>query len=131
MSHAKQASKPKSRTKALTVVTVAGTLSLAAGASVTAVSPAGHMARANRASAITVGEQQITELRVATFYVFDNENTGRHGLQFVKEHRTEALVAAHVRSMAAVRSIVEAAEATEVMEVAAGLQAVEGPTVCK
>jgi hypothetical protein len=87
MLHAKQASKPKSRTKALTVVTVAGTLSLAAGASVTAVSPAGHMARANRASAITLGEQQITELRVATFYVFDNENTGRHGFQFVKEHR--------------------------------------------
>ena len=89
MSYAKQPSKPKSRTKALTLVTVAGALSLAAGASVTAVSPAGPMARANRASAITLGEEQISELRVATFYVFDDENTGRDapGLQFVKEHR--------------------------------------------
>ena len=49
MSHAKQASKPKSRTKAVTVVAIAGALSLAAGASVTAVGPVGHAPMANTA----------------------------------------------------------------------------------
>jgi hypothetical protein len=89
MSHAKQASKPKSRTKAVTVVAVAGALSLAAGASVTAVGPAGHTPMANTAPVINLSEEQISDLRVATFYVFDNENAGRHapGLQLVKERR--------------------------------------------
>ena len=41
MSHAKQASKRKSQTKAVTVLGVAGALSLAGGASGAAVSPAG------------------------------------------------------------------------------------------
>lgn len=77
-SHAKQASKPKSRTKAVTVVAVAGALSLAAGASVTAVGPAGHTPMANTAPVINLSEEQISDLRVATFYVFDNENAGRH-----------------------------------------------------
>ena len=41
MSHAKQASKRKSRTKAVTVLGVTGALSLAGGASGTAVGPSG------------------------------------------------------------------------------------------
>jgi hypothetical protein len=89
MSHAEQAAKRKSRTKAVTVLAVAGALSLAAGASVTAVGPASHTPMANAAPAITLGEEQISEVRVATFYVFDNENAGRHAprLQLVEERR--------------------------------------------
>jgi hypothetical protein len=66
MSRAKQASKPKSRAKAVTAVVFAGALSLAGGASVTAVGPADHMPMANTAPAITLGEEQISDLRVAT-----------------------------------------------------------------
>jgi hypothetical protein len=89
MSHAKQASKRKSRTKAVTVLAVAGALSLAAGASLTAIGPASHTPMANRTPVITLGEEQISDVRVATFYIFDKENAGRHapGLQLVKERR--------------------------------------------
>ena len=45
-----------------------------------------------------------------------------------KNAAKEALVAAHARSMAAVRSIMEAAEVTGV---AAVPRAPEGPTVCR
>ena len=44
---------------------------------------------ANAARANTLGEEQISDVRVATFYVFDNENAGRHAprLQLVIERR--------------------------------------------
>jgi hypothetical protein len=82
MSHAKQASKRRSRAKAVTVLGVAGTLSLAAGAS--AVSPTVDTPTEN--TAITLGEEEISDVSLATFYVFDNENAGAHrpGVQFAK-----------------------------------------------
>jgi hypothetical protein len=82
MSHAKQVSKRRSRAKAVTVLGVAGTLSLAAGAS--AVSPTVDTPTEN--TAITLGEEEISDVSLATFYVFDNENAGAHrpGVQFAK-----------------------------------------------
>ena len=76
MSHAEQAAKRKSRTKAVTVLAVAGALSLAAGASADGERGTRNYSRRG-------------DVRVATFYVFDNENAGRHAprLQLVKERR--------------------------------------------
>jgi hypothetical protein len=86
MSHAKQASKRRSRTKAVTVLGVAGALSLAGGASEAAVGPAGDTPTENTAPVITLGEEEISDVSLATFYVFDNENAGAHrpGLQLAR-----------------------------------------------
>ena len=86
MSHAKQASKRRRRTKAVTVLGVAGALSLAGGASRTAVGPAGDTPTENAAPVITLGEEEISDVSLSTFYVFDNENAGAHrpGLQLAK-----------------------------------------------
>jgi hypothetical protein len=85
MSHARRA-KRKSRTKALTVLGVAGALSLAGGASEAAVSPVGDAPTENTAPVITLSEEEISDVSLATFYVFDNENAGAHrpGLQLAK-----------------------------------------------
>jgi hypothetical protein len=87
MSHAKQASKRRSRAKALTVLGVAGTLSLAGGASEAAVGPVGGTPTKNTAPVITLDEEEISDASLATFYVFDNENAGaqRPSLQFAKK----------------------------------------------
>jgi hypothetical protein len=86
MSHAKQASKRRSRAKAVTVLGVAGALSLAGGASEAAVGPAGDTPTENTAPVITLGEEEISDVSLATFYVFDNENAGAHrpGLQLAR-----------------------------------------------
>jgi hypothetical protein len=86
MSHAKQASKRRSRAKAVTLG-VAGALSLAGGASGAAVGPAGDTPTENTAPVITLGEEEISDVSLATFYVFDNENAGAHrpGLQLARK----------------------------------------------
>jgi hypothetical protein len=87
MSHAKQASKRRNRAKAVTVSGVAGALSLAGGgASEAAVGPTGAMPTGNTAPAITLGEEEISDVSLATFYVFDNENATAHrpGLQLAR-----------------------------------------------
>jgi hypothetical protein len=78
MSHAKQASKRRNRAKALTVLGVAGTLSLAGGASEAAVGPVGDTPTKNTAPVITLGDEEISDASLATFHVFDNENAGAH-----------------------------------------------------
>jgi hypothetical protein len=90
MSHAKQASKRRSRAKAVTVLGVAGALSLAGGASGAVVGPAGDTPRENTAPVITLGEEEISDVSLATFYVFDNENAGAHrpGLQLAQRTRS-------------------------------------------
>jgi hypothetical protein len=106
MSHAIQASKRKSRTKSVTALAVAGRRD--------------HAPTKNTAPVITLGAEEISGVRVATFYVFDNENarTHRPRLQFVKERR-------HRGSAGAVYGG-SAAEVTE-----ADPRAPEGPMVCK
>jgi len=97
MSHAKQASKRKSQTKAVTVLGVAGALSLAGGASGAAVGPPGDTPTENTAPLITLGEEEISDVSLATFYVFDNENAGAHrpGLQLAKRTRGHRGCAVH------------------------------------
>jgi hypothetical protein len=87
MSHAKQASKRKSRTKAVTVLGVAGALSLADGAAGAAVGPPGGTLTAN--TAITFDEEEISDVSLSTFYVFDHENAGarRPALQLAQRTR--------------------------------------------
>jgi hypothetical protein len=92
MSHAKRASKRTSRAKAATVLGVAGALSLAGGATgAAAVSPASDKPIEKTAPAITLDEEEISDVSLTTFYVFDNENAETHHgrLQFAqrKAHR--------------------------------------------
>jgi len=86
MSRAKQASKRRSRTKAVTALGVAGALSLVDGASAAIVGPAENIPRENTAPVITLGEEEISDVSLSTFYVFDKENAGAHrpGLQLAR-----------------------------------------------
>jgi hypothetical protein len=88
MSHAKQASKRRSRAKAVTVLGVAGALSLAGGASGAAVGSLGDTLTAN--TAITLDEEEISDVSLSTFCVFDHENAGarRRGLQLTQRTRS-------------------------------------------
>lgn len=87
MPHAKLASVRKTRTKAITLLGVAGALSLVAGAS--AGGPAVDTPMESTPPLITLGEEEIADVSLATFYVFDNENAGIHrpGLQLIRERR--------------------------------------------
>ena len=95
MSHAKQNSKRgnskrrnwerKGRTKALTALGVAGALSLAGGASGAAVGPPGDTLTAN--TAVTLYEEEISDVSLSTFYVFDHENAGVRRLQLAQRTR--------------------------------------------
>jgi hypothetical protein len=60
MSHGKRNSKQKGRTKAVTVLGVAGALSLAGGASGAAVGPPGDTLTAN--AAVTFYEEEISDV---------------------------------------------------------------------
>jgi len=88
MSHGQRTSKRKSRAKAVTVLGVAGALSLAGGASGAAVGPLGDTLTAN--TAITLDEEEISDVSLSTFYVFDHENAGarRPGLQLTQRTRS-------------------------------------------
>jgi hypothetical protein len=89
MPHAKQTSKRRIRTKAVTALGIAGALSLAGGASEAAVGPAGDIPMGNTPPVITLDEEEISDVSLSTFYVFDNENAGTHrlGLQFAERTR--------------------------------------------
>ena len=84
MSHTKQ-SKRRNRAKAGTVLGVAGALSLAGSASEAAVGPPTE----NTAPVIILAEEEISDVSLTTFYVFDNENAGAHrpALQLAKKTR--------------------------------------------
>src|SRR5215472_7025380 len=87
MPHGKRNSKRKGRTKAVTVLGVAGALSLAGGAGA-AVGPPGDTLTAN--TAVTLHEEEISDVSLSTFYAFDHENAGaRHpGLQLAQRTRS-------------------------------------------
>ncbi len=79
MSHAKQYSKRKRRSKAVPLLGAAGlSLSLASGAPAATEVPAEDMPTQNTAASheITFGEEEIADVSLATFYVFDKENVG-------------------------------------------------------
>ena len=87
MSRAKQASTQKYKRKALPVLGAAGlSLSLASGASAAFSGRAADMQTRNTGVSheITLGEEEISDVSLATFYVFDKENAGtfRPGIRF-------------------------------------------------
>ena len=86
MSHGRRKSKQKSRTKAATVLGVAGALSLAGGASGAAVGPPGDTLTAN--TAVTLHEEEISDVSLSTFYVFDHENAGVRRLLLAQRTRS-------------------------------------------
>jgi hypothetical protein len=73
MSHAKQVSKRKRRTKAVTALGVAGLLSLTGGASAENVDSAKDTSTENAAAhhEITLEEEEISDVTLGTFYLFD------------------------------------------------------------
>jgi hypothetical protein len=86
MSQTKQASRPKRRRKAIPVLGAAGlSLSLVNGASAAMGGLAADMLARNTGVSheITLGEEEISEVSLAAFYVFDKENprTFRRGVQ--------------------------------------------------
>ena len=89
MPHTKQVSKRRSRAKAVTVLGVAGALSLAGGASGAAVGPPGDTLTEN-ATPVIIGEEEISDVSLSTFNVFDHENAGarRPGLQLAQRTRS-------------------------------------------
>ena len=86
MLHAKQASKRKRRSKAVPVLGAAGLLSLAGGASTQAAGPAADIpARHIEPShELTLSEEEVSDVSLATFYVFDKETAVSPGLQLVR-----------------------------------------------
>ena len=79
MSHATQGSKRKRRSKALPVLGAAGlSLSLASGASAAAGGPAADMLTRNTGVSheITLREEEVSDVSLATFYAFNKENAG-------------------------------------------------------
>jgi hypothetical protein len=124
MSHARRASKRRGRAKAVTVFGVAGALSLVGGASEPAVGAVGAIPTENTAPVITFGEEEISDVSLTTFYVFDNENAGAH--------RAGLLLAKRTRSRRG--KVAEAAQQTaeaEVPHAAQAAQAAEGRMVCR
>jgi hypothetical protein len=87
MSRVKQASKKKRVTKAaVPVLGAAGlTFALGGGASASAIPAADVQQTTNLAptQALTLGEEEIADVSLATFYLFDKENTAqaRGGVQ--------------------------------------------------
>jgi hypothetical protein len=80
MSRLKQTSKTRGRKRAaVTALGVAGALSLAGGASAS-VAPVGDIPTQNTARVI-LAEEEISDVSLATFYVFDKETARRPGLQ--------------------------------------------------
>jgi hypothetical protein len=80
MAHAKQASKRKRRSKALPVLGVAGvSLAMAGGASASTANSAADIQSQNTSPRheIFLGEEEISDVSLSTFYVFDNENTAK------------------------------------------------------
>jgi hypothetical protein len=82
MSHAKNASKRKRRSKALPVLGAAGlSTALMSGACAVPGGLAADMPTRNTRDGheITFGEEEISDVTLATFYVFDKENIGTPG----------------------------------------------------
>ena len=80
MSHAKQPSTKRKRSmKAVPALGAAGlSLALASGVAAAASGPAAEMIGKNTAVSheITLCEEEMSDVSLATFYVFDNENAG-------------------------------------------------------
>jgi len=88
MSQAKQALKRKRRSKAVPVLGAAGLLSMAGGASAATGTPAADLPLQKTAPTheITLGEEELSDVSLSTFFVFDKENAAdlKAGIQVAK-----------------------------------------------
>ena len=116
----------KTRNKALPVLSVAGlSVALASAASAVPAGPATDMAgfTPGEGHQITFGEEEISDVTLATFYVFDKENVGGRPSPPLNLSAT-AMAAGVTGTAAAVAEVTamaaEAAEVTATMVVAAG-----------
>lgn len=83
MARAKQASKRNRRSKAVPVLGAAGlSLSLAGGASASTGGPMADVTPQNTAPnhEIFLGDEEISDVSLSTFYVFDKENAAQPAL---------------------------------------------------
>ena len=82
MSRAKEASKRKRRGKAVPVLGAAGVLSLAGGAAYAATTaPAADLpSQGVNPHQTVLGEEEIADVSLSKFYVFDKENAGKSEL---------------------------------------------------
>jgi hypothetical protein len=97
MSQAKQPSKRKRRSKTLPVLGAAGlSLSLASGASAVPGGPATNLSTPGNGDGnqFTLGEEEIADVSLATFYVFDKEGNGTSPMVQLVGHGSEAAAAA-------------------------------------
>ena len=85
MSHAKRVSMRKRRGKAMPVLGAAGLLALATSASAEAPVDT-SMPNTGVSHQVFLGEEEISDVSLATFYVFDKENAGsfKPGVQFAR-----------------------------------------------
>ena len=102
MARTKQASKRNRRTKAVPVLGAAGlSLSLAGGVSASTSGPAADVTPQNTSPnhEIFLGEEEISDVSLSTFYVFDHENdpTLRNGLKTAYWHGCRCGCARHCR----------------------------------
>ena len=88
MSHSKPISKAKGRRRAVTALGVAGALSLAGGASASIAT--GGIATQNTAPVI-LAEEEISDVSLATFFVFDKEMAGARSVRVEPRRRSHAL----------------------------------------
>src|SRR3984893_5439043 len=79
MSRSKQTSKGRGRRRVVTALGVAGALSLAGGASAS-ISSTGDKPTQNTAPVI-LAEEEISDVSLSTFYVFDKENAGARSVR--------------------------------------------------
>jgi len=88
MAHKKTASKRKGRKEAIPVLGMVGvSLSLAGGASAAPAVPAAETpAWGQTPPQITLSEEEVVDVSLGTFYVFDKENAGtpQKGQQFAR-----------------------------------------------
>jgi hypothetical protein len=75
MAKTKQPSKRKRHTRALPVLGAAGASFAMVGGASAAVAPAPNGPSQNTVPVIAFGEEEISDVNLATFYVFDRENT--------------------------------------------------------
>ncbi len=78
MLRVKQSSKRKSRSKVLPVLGAAG-ISLAMAGSAAANAPAANVPSQDTGARILLAEEEISDVSLATFYLFDKENAAQPG----------------------------------------------------
>ena len=120
----KQASKRTGRRKAVTVLGAAGALSLAGSASAAIVGPAEDITEKDTASrhVITLSEEEVFDVSLATFYVFDKEDARAHSPGVQLAAKGVATAVAGTAAAAADTAALEGAAAADTAAEAARLR---------